>query len=457
MRKKLTGIEAIADGLLDGGCEVVTNFPGFMSHKLFSSLGGEITSTNEKIAYETAWGASFAGKRSVVTFKNVGLNDTADPFLNSMVVGVNAGLVVVVFDDMHVEGSQSRQDSRHYFDFFGGLWLEPYSLQNAYDTAYHSFTLSEKFQIPIVIRITNQIIYQKGEYNRRKKQRKTLPIIKNHKRFVIHPINSKIQREAVYIRNNKIRNFINKLYKQELTKIDRVKKLLLSFGCNLREEKKYLSKGFKELQIFTYPIPEGIQNLIKEAKEVVVLEQGDRFAHEKVKLLSSDIESIRGNSGFIPDKSDGYIISDNYRKLFSAIQKVNPAFVVGDLGEYTLNTLDTIDVCLCFGSSLSVGMGGILAGARHVISVIGDGAYLHSGKNVIPEAVKRKIPIKAIVICNSGCQGTGGQEIPGDLFYQPSEVEKYILDYKIAKTFDIKKILGKIMKSNAVSVLYILM
>ncbi len=133
------------------------------------------------------------------------------------------------------------------------------------------------------------------------------------------------------------------------------------------------------------------------------------------------------------------------------------SFVVGDLGEYTQDTLDTIDACLCFGSSLSVGMGGFLAGAKNVISVIGDAAYLHSGKNVIPEAIKRKIPIKAIVICNGGSQGTGGQEIPGDLFYQPKGVEKYILDYKKAKIIDFEKILRKIMKSTTVSVLYILM
>jgi len=457
MRKKLTGIEAIADGLLDGGCEVVTNFPGFMSHKLFSSLGGEITSTNEKIAYETAWGASFAGKRSVVTFKNVGLNDAADPFLNSMIIGVNAGLVVVVFDDTYVEGSQSRQDSRHYFVFFGGLWFEPYSLQNAYNIAYQSFALSEKFQIPIVIRITNQMVYKKGEYIRRKGQRKTLPIIKNHERFVIHPVNSKTQRQTISNRNNKIRNFVNKLYKQELAKITGAKKLVVSFGCNSKEEKEYLDNNFKKLQIFTYPIPENIQDLVRNANEVVVLEQGDKFAYEKIMTFASIRRRFTSNSGFIPDESDGYIISDNYRKLFLAIQKVNPAFVVGDLGEYTQDTLDTIDVCLCFGSSLSVGMGGILAGAKNAISVIGDGAYLHSGKNVIPEAVKRKTPVKAIVICNGGCQSTGGQEIPGDLFYQPPEVEKYIMDYKMAKIVDIEKILRKIINTDAVSVLYIVM
>jgi indolepyruvate ferredoxin oxidoreductase alpha subunit len=456
MRKDLVAIEAIASGLLDGGCEVFTNFPGFMSHKLFSSLGGKITSVNEKIAYEAAWGASFAGKRSVVTFKNVGLNDAADPFLNSMIVGVNAGLVLIVFDDMHVEGSQSRQDSRHYFDFFGGLWFEPYSLQNAYDVAYQSFELSEKFQIPVVIRITNQMVYAKGCYKRKRVQRKNSPIIKDHARFVVHPINSATQRKSLSNKNKKIRNFINKLYKKELTNFDGVKKLLLSFGCNLIEEEKYLNKGFKKLQIFTYPIPDNIRSLINRSYRVVVLEQGDGFAKEKIMALFSN-KRIEANLGRIPDNSSGYIVSNNYRKLFLAIKRVKPSFVVGDLGEYTQDTLDTIDACLCFGSALSVGMGGILAGAENVISVIGDGAYLHSGKNVIPEAIKREAPLKIIIICNGGCKGTGGQEVPGELFYQPKAVEKYLLKYREISTNEFEETLYRMLKSYSVSVLYVLM
>lgn len=456
MNKNFIAIEAIAKGLLDGGCEVFTNFPGFMSHKLFSSLGGKVTSVNEKIAYEIAWGASFAGKRSVVTFKNVGLNDAADPFLNSLIVGVNAGLVVVVFDDMHVEGSQSRQDSRHYFDFFGGLWFEPFSLQNAYDVAYQSFELSERFQIPVVIRVTNQMVYAKGKYLQRDVQMKRLPIIRDHVRFVTHPVNSTKQRESLSVRNNKIRSWVNELFRQDLDKVGDTQRLILSFGCNPVEEKNCLKKGFKKLHLFTYPIPEGIRKVVNKAQEVVILEQGDNFAREKVSILDSD-KNIESNSGTIPDKTSNYIISDNYRGLFSALKKVQPSFVVGDLGEYTKDTLDSIDACLCFGSSLSVGMGGILAGATNVISIIGDAAYLHSGKNIIPEAVNRRIPLKAVVICNGGSQGTGGQEIPGDLFYQPSGIEKYILGYKEAKIIDFERILRKILKSASVSVLYILM
>ncbi|BCX14333.1 MAG: hypothetical protein KatS3mg088_016 [Patescibacteria group bacterium] len=236
---------------------------------------------------------------------------------------------------------------------------------------------------------------------------KNFPIVKDHTRFVVHPINSATQRKSLSNKNKKIRSFINKLYKKELTKLDGVKKLLLSFGCNLEEEKRYLNKGFRKLQIFTYPIPDNLRNVINRSRRVVVLEQGDGFAKQKIVALSSN-ERIEACFGKIPDKSSGYIISNNYKKLFSAIKRTKPSFVVGDLGEYTQDTLDTIDACLCFGSALGVGVGGILAGAKNVISVTGDGAYLHSGKNVIPEAIKRGVPLKAVIICNGGCKGTGG-------------------------------------------------
>lgn len=456
--KYLPAIEAISDGLIDGGGEVFTNFPGFISHQLFSKLGGKITSVNEKIAYEIAWGASFAGKRSVVTFKNVGLNDAADPFLNSMLVGTNAGLVIVVFDDVYVEASQSRQDSRHYFNFFGGLWYEPYSVQNAYDCAYQAFEISEIIQLPIVIRITNQLIYQKGKHTRSIKQNKILSIPNNHKQFVIHPINSAFQRKELLRKNKKIQKFIDELYTPYLNKLVKTQdKLLLSFGPNKAEEKRYLNQGFKKIQLFTYPFPKLINDRMKMAKKIVILEQGDKFAYEKVFMQDSRSVDIESNTGIIPDKSSGYIISNNYRKLFLAVKKVRPSFVVGDLGEYTQDTLSTINACLCFGSSISVGIGAILGGAKSTLSIIGDGAYLHSGKNAIPEAIKRNCPVKLIVICNGGSQGTGGQEIPGDLFYQPQEVEKHALIYNTAKTIDFERILRKMLMSSRVSVLYILM
>lgn len=454
-------IQALSDGLLDGGCEFVTNFPGFMSHKLFSSLGGEITSVNEKIAYETAWGASYTGKRSVVTFKNVGLNDAADPFINSMLVGVNAGLVMVVFDDVHVEGSQSRQDSRNYYDFFGGLWFEPYSLENAYKVSCEAFELSEKFQIPVVIRITSQLLKREDEYQRQENKKSIKKnIVRDQERFVVHPVHSRHQQKVLAEKKKKIQKYVDTLYRQEQLEVNVADpNLVIIAGC-CDSELEQVTGEHSNLQIYTYPIPDVlIQQKLESVKKLTILEQGTPFVKEKVFALSSPINNkeIIVNTGIVPDKSGGYIISANYEKLFTALKKINSEAIFGDLGEYTKDTLLTIDGCLCFGSSLSVGMGAILAGAKNVFSVIGDAAYLHSGKNVIVEAIERKVPLKAIVIDNGGSQGTGGQMISGDLYYQPDEVETYKISYADTKVIAFEEILSKMLSSDKISVLYISM
>src|SRR6266566_8037199 len=153
---KTNVLEAIAEAFKKGGIQSAYNFPGFYSHKLFDYMGGGITSTNEKIAYELAWGSSQAGRPTLVTFKNVGLNDAADPFINSMLTGAGAGLVLAVFDDIELEGSQCILDSRYYFDFYGGLWLEPFDFTSVTVLAEAAPQLSRIFDIPVVIRLTNR-------------------------------------------------------------------------------------------------------------------------------------------------------------------------------------------------------------------------------------------------------------------------------------------------------------
>src|SRR4051794_19710632 len=116
------GIAAVACGLEDGGVAFTAAYPGFHAHELAGLLGCSLFSVNEKNALAVAWGASLAGARVAVLFKNVGLNDAADPFVNACVLGVHAGLVVVVLDDLDIEQSQLRQDSRPYADFPTSLW-----------------------------------------------------------------------------------------------------------------------------------------------------------------------------------------------------------------------------------------------------------------------------------------------------------------------------------------------
>jgi len=443
-------IDALADGLKDGGGKVFTNFPGYLSHKLFARLGESQTSINEKTAYEIAWGACYAGKRSAVMFKNVGLNDAADPFLNSMLVGVNAGLVLVVFDDVYVEGSQSRQDSRHYFDFFGGLWFEPYSIQNAYDISYKAFDLSEKFQLPIVIRITNPLTELEDEYKRQAGKSEKKEQIVDHSRYVIHPINSKKQTQDLATKNTRIQEYIDTLYG---TPEKNSKKQFVSFGCCYKEEKEYLDACYKKNQYYSYPIPSNLHL----NDDLVVLEQGGNYAYKKIMENSSERFQTKNNTGIMVDKSAGYIVTSNYKKLFAAIKESEVPCLVGDLGEYTKDTLDSVDAVLSFGSSVGVAIGCMMSGIKQTFAITGDASYLHSGKNAIIEAISRELPLKLIVICNGGSQGTGGQVIPGELYYQPTGVNVVIAEYYKTDEQKFTQILKGMSDSDKQSILYVQM
>ncbi len=186
---KVNSISALAKGFRDAGVRTAYNFPGFYSHELFKALGENITSVNEKIAYEFAWGSSIAGSKTVVTFKNVGLHDAADPFLNSYRTGINAGLVIVVFDNINLTGSQGIFDSRLFRMQTGGIWLEPKTIQECYDYAYRSFNDSEISKLPVVIRMSNSNIELVGEIEPRSGvDGGLLPYKKNFEKNVVHPI-----------------------------------------------------------------------------------------------------------------------------------------------------------------------------------------------------------------------------------------------------------------------------
>ena len=168
----LLGAEAIAQGAIDGGMSGVYAYPGTPSTEITeyvqkSKLAGERKihsnwSANEKTAMEAALGMSYAGKRAMVCMKHVGLNVAADAFINSAITGVNGGLIVTVADDPSMHSSQNEQDSRFYGKFAMIPVLEPVNQREAYDMAREGFEISEKFKVPVLIRITTRLSHSRA-------------------------------------------------------------------------------------------------------------------------------------------------------------------------------------------------------------------------------------------------------------------------------------------------------
>lgn len=407
-------LETLAQGLKDGGCNYVTNFPGFYSQALFSLLNGKHISLNEKIAYEMAFGASLGGARSVATFKSFGLNVAADPFLNSIVSGVHAGLVLVLTEDVEVEGSQCRQDSRHYREFYGGLWLEPSSLEEAYSMGYHSFLFSETLDIPVVIRLTNQFFNLKGKYKRKPLLRKAITQNISPEKYLIHPFYSQKQRRRLEKKKQSIQNFVKKYYKSK--KFTKTQDGYIVFG-NCEKETQNFDKN-TILSLTTYPIPiELIKKFIDSKEKITIFEQGNNYGFNLIKTLiaSTKLPSIESETGMIPDNSARYINWTQLEKLFKALRSIKPSFIIGDLGQYTKESTNIIQACLCLGASIPIGIGLCEAGINYPFCISGDMALIHAGIGILHEVERRRNNLGIIIFDNGGSQSTGGQATLGHL------------------------------------------
>ena len=154
-KEYLLGNEAIARGLLESGVDVATGYPGTPSSEILAALApyAHINkfhiewSVNEKVALEVAIGASWAGARSVITMKHVGLNVAADPFMTLSHTGVVGGLVLISADDPFCHSSQNEQDSRMYAKFAKIPCFDPQSPQEAKDMLIYAYEFSEKFHL----------------------------------------------------------------------------------------------------------------------------------------------------------------------------------------------------------------------------------------------------------------------------------------------------------------------
>ena len=167
----LLGDEALALGALHAGISVGYGYPGTPSTEIMEYLIDNHKKnngpkahwcTNEKTAYEAALGTSFAGKRTIVTMKHVGLNVAADPFMNSSLIGIKGGLIVVVADDPSMHSSQGEQDSRFYANFAMIPCFEPTTQQEAYEMVFEAFEMSEKYHVPVMMRMVTRLAHSRA-------------------------------------------------------------------------------------------------------------------------------------------------------------------------------------------------------------------------------------------------------------------------------------------------------
>ncbi len=455
----LLGDEAIAQAALDAGLSGMYAYPGtpsteIMEYIIKSPQAKEKNvhakwSANEKTAMEAALGMSYAGKRAMVAFKHVGLNVAADAFVNSAITGVNGGLVIVSADDPSMHSSQNEQDSRFYGKFALMPILEPSNQEEAYNMVYNAFELSEKFNVPVLVRITTRLAHSRSGVARKElKPQNNLKLPKDPRQFVLLPsiarVNYRRLLEAQYgLKEESEKSEYNQY-------IDGNDKSLGIITCGITYN--YLMENYPDgcpypvLKIGQYPLPKKeIEKIMNECDEVLVVEDGYPFVEEML-LGFLEKENVKGRlSGALPRdgelnpnlvkkaisgedfeieipeivagrppalcKGCGHI--DAYIALNKAMEKYGDGRVFADIGCYTLGALEpynAINTCVDMGASVTMAKGAADAGLVPSVAVIGDSTFTHSGMTGLLDAVNEKSPIVVLISDNYTTGMTGGQD-----------------------------------------------
>lgn len=439
-------IHAIAEGLRAAGVRLVTNHPGFFSQSLATAFHGQetITSINEKTAFAVAWGAAAGGCRSAVSLKNVGLNDAADPFLNSFMLDINAALVVVVFDDTDVEQSQLRLDSRHYHAFLGGLWLEPGTQDEAAEFAAWAVELSERFCTPVVLRVTNRLLAEDSPARFQDPitgSPRGAEFCRKPEALVVHPANFHRHQRASW---SEKRRLIERwaasefLVRNPAATPDDAGRVHLVVGSARTPS----VSGGSVLHLPMLPVPSmQILGLVHDAHGLIVHEHGDAVVAEALRSASSPLGRIGSVSSGAEEPNRSFHNSDSLASVYAALRGLPRPIVVGDVGGHTMDPARSVDACLCYGSSVAVAIGMALACPQSdVACVTGDGAWVHGASSAIGEAVARGVRFMVVVLHNGGCQSTGGQ-MPPHFGSLPAEVRQFFPELPSGGAFSWKELL----------------
>ncbi|NWF51327.1 MAG: indolepyruvate ferredoxin oxidoreductase [Ignavibacteriaceae bacterium] len=457
----LLGAEAIAQGAIDGGMSGIYAYPGTPSTEITEYVQNNKTaiernihrqwSANEKTAMEAALGMSYAGKRAMVCMKHVGLNVAADAFINSAITGVNGGLIVTVADDPSMHSSQNEQDSRFFGKFAMIPILEPSNQQEAYDLAYEGFDLSEKYKVPVLLRITTRLSHSRAGIERQPlKSENKISYPEDPIQFVLLPSNARKRYKGLLA--------IQSLLEQASENSDyntyypgRDKSLGI-IACGIAHN--YLLENFPGrncphpvLQIAQYPIPYSkIEKIVNECERILVLEDGYPFVEEQLRgFLEINSKIIGRLNGIIP--RDGELNPDivaralgkevkiyhsvpeivknrppelcsgcSHRDIYNALNETMLEFgkqkVFSDIGCYTLGALppwNAINSCVDMGASITMAKGAADAGIRPSVAVIGDSTFTHSGMTALLDCVYENTPVTVIISDNSTTAMTGGQ------------------------------------------------
>ncbi len=477
MKKEvMLGNEAFARGAYEAGVKVVSSYPGTPSTEITENAAKYERihvewAPNEKVGMEVAIGAGISGARALSCMKHVGLNVAADPFFTVAYTGINAGTVAIVADDNGCHSSQNEQDSRFYARSAGVPMLEPASSQECKDYLKLAFELSEKYDTLVLVRSHTRISHSRGVVTiEEPKEIEIKPYEKNMQKYVAMPA---MARKLHVVQEERLKTFAKDSNNFEINRIEEGNGeigIITSGICY-----QYVKEAMPEASVLklgnVFPLPkELIKKFASTVKKLYVMEEGEPFIEEQVKVLGlevsgKDLLGIQGEYSINRIKTAfGKPVEEHYeienapgrpplmcagcphRGVFHTLRKLKK-IVTGDIGCYTLGSLpptSAMDTCLCMGASISMAHGFAKAGGRQmekdVVAVLGDSTFFHSGITGIINMYYNDCKGTVMILDNRITGMTGHQHNPSTGFNAKGEPAPHIDIKTLCQSIGIKNI-----------------
>jgi indolepyruvate ferredoxin oxidoreductase alpha subunit len=470
----LLGNEAAVRGALESGVTVASTYPGTPSSEIgdiLSKIAKDAGiyfefSTNEKVALEVAAAASASGLRTFTFMKHVGVNVASDSLMSVVYSGVNGGMIILSADDPQIHSSQNEQDNRHYARLANIPMLEPSNPQEVKDLMKFGYQLSEKYQIPILMRTTTRVSHMRGmvTVDSLEKGERTGFFHKDPKRFVPVPEVARVNHRILV---EKIEKLLVEANNSHLNQVfyDGTELGIITSGSAFNYVMDVVEDNDLPVRVlkltFSYPFPEEtILEFIQSVDKVLVVEEVDP-------VMEKDVLAVLGKNGIkkeVHGKLDGTVpliyefnpeivhagldkvlgIENDtgskkevlalpkrpptlcpgcpHRAIYYAIKKsirdldMEDVIFPTDIGCYTLgieSPYEAGDYLLAMGSSIGTGCGFSKATNQKVVSFIGDSTFFHAGIPPLINAVHNKDNLVVVILDNRTTAMTGGQPHPG--------------------------------------------
>jgi indolepyruvate ferredoxin oxidoreductase alpha subunit len=451
----LSGNEAIARGAREAGVRVAAGYPGTPSTEILEALvrfdpGRQVYvewSTNEKVALDVALGAAMGGARALCTMKHVGLNVAADTFMTAAYTGVRAGLVVVSADDPGMHSSQNEQDNRLFARFAAVPLLEPADSQEARDLTVHAFELSERHDVPVLVRTTTRVSHARGVVTPGTLTvAPPLGFTREPAKFVMLPGFARARHRVTLER---LRALADEAEQSPFNRIERRQRSvgIVTSGIVYHYVREVMPEASVLKLGMSHPLPIGlVREFAAMVDRLIVVEELEPYLEEQIAALGLAVEGKvffpregelgpeavrRGlvQAGCVPERTEAAFVPQPtlarppvlcpgcpHVAPFLALRSLN-AVVTGDIGCYTLaatEPLAAMDTTVAMGSSIGMGIGLARSGGAPgpVVAVIGDSTFLHAGLPALASAAYNGTRLTVLLLDNGTTAMTGGQAHP---------------------------------------------